>query len=193
MAHNIGFERRHLNGVFEKFDIDARVRDYLCSMHSSKAFSGDALLNNQLKTVFKAFTGKELMNHHNALVDALACAEIMIKLITEKIPSVPLDFDSFADDIHESNGKNRIKYAQKPRISDIGIDPGYENEKYLAGRCFCITGGVGAITQYDLYQTIVNLGGKLTKGVTKSTTDLIVGHYGAQYGPDYKSEKHAKV
>jgi DNA polymerase-3 subunit epsilon len=78
VAHNMMFDGSALNNNLSRYQIQPEVNPLLCTVQlSRKLISG--LQSYSLKPLCQ-FLGIKLENHHNALDDALACAEIMLKL-----------------------------------------------------------------------------------------------------------------
>ena len=77
-GHNIGFDRTILKGCCTYYNLDVPDVKYKCSWQMAR--SKLRLKSNALDKV-SAYFGIEL-DHHNALSDAIACAEIMIRFLS---------------------------------------------------------------------------------------------------------------
>lgn len=74
VAHNSPFDESCLRQVHEYYGLEYAGYEFICTCRMArKAFP--QLVNHQLGTVAEHI-GFDLTNHHNALVDAEACAEI---------------------------------------------------------------------------------------------------------------------
>ena len=74
VAHNSRFDENCLKAVFRTYCMDYPDYVFYCTCQASRKFF-PALPNHQLQTVAAA-CGYDLTNHHHALADAMACAEI---------------------------------------------------------------------------------------------------------------------
>ena len=78
VAHNSSFDQRCLKAVFRTYCLDYPDYTFHCTCRASRRFFPH-LPNHKLHTVATA-CGYDLTNHHHALADALACAEIARKV-----------------------------------------------------------------------------------------------------------------
>lgn len=79
VAHNKGFDEACLKAVFRTYQMDYPDYQFYCTLAESRR-QIKQLSNYQLHTVAEA-CGYVLTDHHNALADAEACAEIAIMLL----------------------------------------------------------------------------------------------------------------
>lgn len=86
-AHNVPFDRSVLFGCLDYYGIEAPHFQTLCTVQSSKKLLSE-LPNHKLNTVCDAL-GIRLDNHHNALADSVACANILLYL-EEHFGTAPL-------------------------------------------------------------------------------------------------------
>ena len=80
VAHNSPFDEGCLRAVFELYGMNYPGYTFYCTCRASRRVFGPRLPNHQLHTV-SAACGFDLMNHHNALADAEACAQIALKIL----------------------------------------------------------------------------------------------------------------
>ncbi len=79
VAHNSPFDEGCLKAVFEEYKMEYPGYEFYCTCRAArKAFPNAE--NHQLHTI-SALCGYNLKNHHHALADAEACAEIAKKII----------------------------------------------------------------------------------------------------------------
>jgi DNA polymerase-3 subunit epsilon len=80
VAHNSPFDEGCLRAVHKVYCMD--YPDYLfhCTCRASRRIFGNELSNHQLHTV-AAHCGYDLRNHHHALADAEACAQIALQIL----------------------------------------------------------------------------------------------------------------
>lgn len=79
VAHNKGFDETCLKAVFKTYRMDYPDYRFYCTLAASRRQLRH-LPNHQLHTVAED-CGYILTNHHNALADAEACAEIALQLL----------------------------------------------------------------------------------------------------------------
>ena len=77
IAHNVGFEKSCINECNSEFGTNNKY-EYIDTLKLGRRLLTE-LPNHQLDTVCEAL-GYHLENHHNALDDAMACAEIFIRM-----------------------------------------------------------------------------------------------------------------
>jgi len=79
VAHNKGFDEACLKAVFRTYQMDYPGYKFYCTLAESRRQLRH-LPNHQLHTVAED-CGYILTDHHNALADAEACAEIALQLL----------------------------------------------------------------------------------------------------------------
>ncbi len=79
VAHNKGFDESSLKAVFRTYQMDYPDYQFYCTLAEARRQLRH-LPNHKLNTVAED-CGHILTNHHNALADAEACAEIAIQLL----------------------------------------------------------------------------------------------------------------
>jgi len=79
VAHNKGFDEACLKAVFKTYQMDYPDYRFYCTLAASRK-QLKYLPNHQLHTVAED-CGYLLTDHHNALADAEACAEIAMQLL----------------------------------------------------------------------------------------------------------------
>ncbi|MDD4698087.1 MAG: 3'-5' exonuclease [Fermentimonas sp.] len=78
IAHNKSFDESCLKACFRTYQMDYPDYEFLCTLQSSRKLI-KGLSNYQLQTV-SAYCGFNLNNHHHALADAEACAQIALHI-----------------------------------------------------------------------------------------------------------------
>lgn len=80
VAHNSPFDEGCLRAVFALYGIEYPGYEFYCTCRASRRHFGKLLPDHKLDTVASA-CGFDLLNHHNALADAEACAAIALKIL----------------------------------------------------------------------------------------------------------------
>jgi DNA polymerase-3 subunit epsilon len=80
VAHNSPFDEGCLKAVMRCYQMDYPDYQFYCTCRASRKHFGKLLPNHQLHTVAAA-CGYDLVNHHNALADAEACAWIAREIL----------------------------------------------------------------------------------------------------------------
>ena len=80
VAHNSRFDEGCLRAAHKIYQMDYPDYEFHCTCRASRKVFGKSLPNHQLHTV-SAHCGFDLTNHHHALADAEACAEIAMKIL----------------------------------------------------------------------------------------------------------------
>lgn len=70
----------YLKAVFHAYGMPYPNYAFYCTCRASRTILGNKLPNHQLQTVTQ-YCGYDLENHHHALADAEACAQIAIKIL----------------------------------------------------------------------------------------------------------------
>lgn len=79
VAHNSPFDEGCLKAVYALYDMSYPGYQFYCTCRAARRAFPD-LVNHQLHTV-SSHLGFELKDHHNALADAEACAQIAINIL----------------------------------------------------------------------------------------------------------------
>ena len=82
VAHNSPFDEGCLRAVHELYDMTYPNYKFYCTCRTSRKVFGKDLPNHQLHTVAER-CGYNLENHHHALADAEACAQIALLIIPD--------------------------------------------------------------------------------------------------------------
>ncbi|MDR2823770.1 MAG: 3'-5' exonuclease [Prevotellaceae bacterium] len=80
VAHNSPFDAGCLRAVFRIYQMDYPDYEFHCTCRASRRVFGKVLPNHRLHTV-AAHCGYDLTNHHHALADAEACAQIALRIL----------------------------------------------------------------------------------------------------------------
>lgn len=183
IAHNAAFDMSVLKTALMSNNIALPSFNYLCSIPISTRACESTGIGRSLKERAEHFNLK-LDNHHNALDDALTCANLVIKCIEVKkrrsfesycrtFSSLPVkSFEDLKPQIRF--GKNsrfeHVKISElEPTISDI------DETHILYNKNIVFTGELLKLTRKTAMQLATDCGAKVRSGVNKKTNYLIVG------------------
>lgn len=194
IAHNAGFDISVLRHTLDQYNIDYPVTKYSCTYQMVREHLPQ-LFSFRLDAVCKHY-GIPLI-HHRALPDAIACANLAIKLFEERkvrsFDAIEDHFDLKVGSLHSGGYKPSLKRSSSNgyKISDIAYDPSkVDVSNVFYGRSLCFTGTLSSMVRVDAQRMILEVGGSVTKGVTKETNFLVVGEQDyKQYGNGFKSSK----
>ena len=79
VAHNSPFDESCLRAAFKRYELEYPDYRFYCTCRAARRVFKQ-LPNHRLETVAAA-CGFELTQHHHALADAEACAEIAIRIL----------------------------------------------------------------------------------------------------------------
>ncbi|WMJ88901.1 exonuclease domain-containing protein [Anaerocolumna sp. MB42-C2] len=203
IAHNAHFDMSVLKNSFDTYDMEIPQFYYLDSITISNTICSTAI-GTSLKDRTDYFS-IDLQNHHNALEDATACANIVICSIKAG------DMISLADYINKYytvnphsfsdikanktfNASKRPAYSNV-KISDIVATTTTFNKKHpFYKKNIVLTGELTTLDRKEAMQKIVDVGGLVKSGVSSVTHYLVVGRQDKKLvGEDGLSGKEEKV
>ncbi len=183
VAHNASFDMGVLRCSMDQYNLKYPSIDYLCTLKlARKALPG--LMNHKLPTLARqiGYTFK----HHDALEDAQAAAEVLIRLIDNhgqgSIESLAVGYGVSLGKIHSggyipcsaktsrSNSYSRLD-ATKLKSDNAEFD----QATLLYGKTVVFTGSLIALTRAEAAQLVVNAGGKVSNSINQQTDFLIMG------------------
>ncbi|MEA3320956.1 MAG: exonuclease domain-containing protein [Bacillota bacterium] len=178
VAHYLAFDGYALRDNLTKYEIHPCSNQLLCTYQLSKRLlRGEP--SYSLDTLCQYY-GIELTNHHHALADAKACAELMLKLTDEH---ELLDFDSIFNKtrirpgiLTPNNYRSSLVSKNKGIIdlSEIDISNDADTENVFFG-------------------LIANKGGIPQNGINKETNFIILGNFEEVMIKGNKSSKLEKA
>ncbi|RIW32557.1 exonuclease [Bacillus salacetis] len=183
VAHNAQFDMNVLKNTLLEYSIQIPEFEYVCSIPvSTRACRGERI-GNSLKERAERF-GVVLENHHDALSDARACAELVIKCVESKrrkslqsycrtYGSIPVK--KFSELKLQTTFRKRKKF-NKIAIKDIVANKEIFDENHeLYGKNVVFTGDLLTFDRKEAMQKVVDLGGFVKSGVSRKTDFLVVG------------------
>lgn len=180
VAHNASFDEDVFESASASHGLPAPKVSFLCSLELAQ--SRMQLVDHKLPTVARSL-GVSLTNHHDAAADALACAEIVLRIsglfkqdtleglwsADELTPlSVPTKSKRNSGANPAYLGVTKRKLSELP-IASAQADP--TNPFY--GQVFVFTGNMSSMERDDAMDAVARHGGSPGIGVTKKTTYLV--------------------
>lgn len=184
VAHNASFEQSVINQTFFAKGYQVPELDYLCTLYMSKV-NYPRRIGYRLPDIYKDIFGKSV-NHHHALEDAFACAELGVHMIGKFREQDPRALISVLYEIPLSKKQDWKKLTGiKPAKDELNpAHPLFEKK-------VAITGELTSMSREQAIRLMVNCGAMYLDSVTKSCNYLVVGdqeHQLAMYGK--KSNKY---
>lgn len=177
-AYNARFDMSVLKCTLELYKIDDIDFEYFDAIpFSSKVCgSGDKKLNQRCETL-----GIELNNHHDALADTVAAAEVIIKCMESKnVKSVQkylskytsISIKSFSElNPTRSFGKSKFAKSDLNMINGIENDEDAEQHEFF-GKNIVFTGNFSE--HKEVLEAMASKKGAVVKGTVSGKTDIVV-------------------
>ena len=189
VGHNVlSVEKSILFHLADFYDLDFQPKDFLCTMKLSRVELNKLTKHSLPNVYFELF--KKTVNHHNALEDARACAEIAIDISKKWSPPT---FAGMTRALYEKPVRTRVDKKEKVSLASIQPDKYFDEKRPLKGLTFAFTGNLSVFTKEEAAQIVVNCGAKANDNVTKSTSHLVVGSFAPKYDKSHKSGKMKKA
>lgn len=202
VAHNLAFDGYALRDNLERYQIQPCHNSLLCTYQLSKRLILDKR-SYTLDSVCHHY-GIDLTNHHHALDDARACAEIMLKLSDEFELA---NFDSIYRKTNINVGvispnqfrTSHVKSPNKKRnyervdLSAIEISKEADKTNPLYGRNIVFTGKLTLFSRQEAAQLAANKGGKPQNSINKGTNYIVFGDFENAMIKGAKSSKLQKA
>ena len=183
VAHNASFDISVLRATLSHYNIGYPIFNYYCTLRLAK-FAIPSLANHKLPTVCKAVEAKHMLKHHDALSDAIGCAEILTHLILNK-GSYGLDKGCVeAGKVFPTN-YFPFKIVDKRRAPKVGktkrvgatlkINVAGGEENAFCNERVAITGELSFSTKDDAYALIEQCGGTAARSMSFLVRYTVVG------------------
>lgn len=201
IAHNAYFDMSVLYQSLDTYGIEHPNFLYIDSMSlcAKVKNEGSASLAD-----CAAFFGIPMEHHHNALEDAVVCAEIVIRSINNSrysslekylkgYYSLEKKIKSFSElkpkKVFKSSGFSNVKISE---LSAATAE--FDSSHPLYQKICVLTGELESLSRKDAMQKILDAGGVIKNGVTSKTNYLIVGKQDKKLvGADGLSTKEEKA
>lgn len=202
IAHNASFDLSALRYVLDSYEIEYPNLEYYCSMLTAKKVL-PGLMNYQLPTVCKHLKIDNL-NHHEATSDAIACANIFIRICKEnniksfselkkrfRLSSGKLYPNSYSPfSCNYNDAKNNTQLFETPTVKQQ-----FDEEHPFYQKRVVFTGALTKLARNDAKKIVESIGGIVTPDTLSAKTNyLVVGTYDYnQFGEGFKSTKLKKA
>lgn len=201
VAHNASFDISVLRNTLDLYGIGYPETNYACTYQLSKIVFNE-LLSFRLDFI-SDYLGIKL-EHHRALSDAVACAEIAIRIfknigindfkeIEEKLN---LRVGKLYNGGYTSSGlKRKGNKSSSYKISDLEFSSeNFDIDSPFYDKTVVFTGTLQSFSRKEAQVKVLETGGKCGNGITSKTDFLIVGEQDFQkYGEGFKSSKVVKA
>lgn len=196
IAHNAGFDISVLRQASEITNIGLPDISFLCTLVMARRTL--SLPSYRLPFVTEAL-GIQFQNHHDALSDARAAAQIATTMRTRGQHSSLLDLaDACGIQLGKLSASGyrgaTIKRSQSGSALTIS-DPNHEADPdgYFYGQVVVFTGTLKSMSRQQAWDAVVNAGGTPGANTTKKTNILVVGNIDpVQLAPGAKLTGKAK-
>lgn len=183
MAHNAQFDMSVLKNCLLTYDLEDPFFNYICSIpFSTRACRGEGIPNT-LKARTERF-GVTIDNHHNALSDAKAVAELALACMKSKrrksihtylstfrsIPVRPFNELKYQPTFKGGNRFRKISVKDIVPENDV-----FNKEHPLFDKTIVFTGELENTDRVEAMQMVVNAGAKIRTGVSRLTNYVVVG------------------
>jgi DNA polymerase III subunit epsilon len=199
VAHNAAFDLSVLANTLDTYGVDCPDLEYTCTRDIAKVV-WPKLPTYNLKYV-ATFLGIEFQ-HHDAMEDAVACAEIGIRAcMVSGVRSMP-ELDEFisshatsATDTGEARTeRSKVRRTAQVRARDICPSSNSGPRPPFVGRTFVFTGALCSMDRREAMQVVADAGGTCSDSINKRTNALVVGGlYSQTFGSGYQTGKLKKA
>lgn len=187
IAHNAQFDMSVLKSCLLEYSLEIPEFHYACSIPISSQMCQGKGISGSLKARTKWF-GVKLDHHHNALSDARACAELVIKCVLLKecesihsyiqLHDEAIPVSPFSGLRHQTTFYKRKPVKKFTKIDIHEIIPTGEqfNEHHpFYEQQIVFTGDLMSIDRKAAMQKVADVGGIIKSGVSRKTNYLVVG------------------
>ncbi|EMI9085506.1 3'-5' exoribonuclease [Bacillus cereus] len=198
VAHYLPFDGYALRDSLRRYELPSVYNNLLCTYQlSKKLITGEK--SYTLKYLCKHFN-IELNNHHNALEDARACAQLMLQLshkydlpnIEEIYSKTHIRTGEISGNTYRSSLVQSQSYSSL-NLKDINVATEVSEDHPFYQKHIVFTGKLNAYTRIEAAQLIANKGGIPQNGINKSTNYIIIGDFDNVMIKGNKSSKLEKA
>lgn len=202
IAHNAQFDMNVLRSCLITYDIPSPNFSYVCSIPlSNRAIKSKGVSQSLLDRT--NYFNIKMDNHHNALSDAKACAELVIACMNKtKVKNIYEYLELFPTVMPKIIHEHKLQQSfykrpsfQRVKMSEIIIDDSAGNEDHpFYNKSVVFTGTLSLIDRKSAMQSVADLGGVPRSTVSRLTNFVVVGMQDITLvGETGKSGKHRKA
>lgn len=177
IAHNASFDLSVLRYILDEYNLSYPTLNYSCSWIISKKHWPE-LLSHKLNFISEHIGFK--FKHHNALEDALACANIVIQICKDSnsntLESLIKRLDISMGSLYPGGYK-----ATSPKSGNFKTRPlqptsnNFNPDHPFYSRSFVFTGTLKSMSRKSAMQKVVDRGGSFSDAVSTKTNYLVQG------------------
>lgn len=179
IAHNASFDMSVLRSVLAQYGLPCPGYPHACTVRIARR-TWPELPSHRLNVVADHL-GIEFQ-HHDALEDAFACAQIAIKAceihktntLYELAEKLGIGIGSMNDPVYRGQDYRRASWYPNPKDITPETDDFDSEHPFFCAPCV-FTGYLKSMSRREAMQRVVNSGGQCTNNITKKTRYLIVG------------------
>ena len=178
LAHNAAFDMSALRHVLDLYGIEYPDIRYICT-YKAALRTWDDLENYKLNTISEFLDFR--FEHHNALEDALACANVLRAVIKEKDAA---DFIGLLSALGMRAGRlfscgySPCSIGRQNYNKSLGIaatTDRFDEEHEFYRKKIAFTGTLLSMKRKDAMQKVADAGGYISDAVTEDTDFLVMG------------------
>lgn len=198
VAHNAAFDRKVIIKACERYNLDIPKTTFFCTSQLYQENYPD--FQHYKLDYLCSQLGIGLDMHHNALSDAVACAELFVHLLQNQNTTIyaiapdPLQAHGHRDYKPSDNSGQKITDCGSQTAEYVDVPLVYDAFSGNFKDCrFVITGDIPECSREQLSQMIEERGGKVTSTVGAKTNFVAVGSLDASLVADKQTHKSGKI
>lgn len=183
VAHNAAFDVGVMAACTASEGCDPLVGQYICTVGLAQAML-PGLPNHKLRTLANVFGLS--FDHHDPAADAVACAELAVRLFRlagpESLRAYRRDFAAFGASREVVPGGMAISISlddldlkMRPDDGELSLVSPSSSDLRFEGERFVFTGELMFLNRAEAQEIVESQGGKATSSVSKKTSFVVVG------------------
>lgn len=205
IAHNAAFDMSAIMAAMKENDVDPIDIKYGCTLCAARRIYHGSMTSFSLPNVC-AHLGIDFSNHHDAMADAMACAEIAVKMADQthadsidtlmrrcglQLRNSIVLFDKL-DDLYVNSCEDTSMHAAVKKEVVPNLAPCECSG--LKGKHIVITGELTSMSRTEAEQLATSAGAIVKQSVSRKTNILVVGIQNLEATKGYeKSIKHRRA